>query len=424
MKILIQKDYLIFLVNTHVTEKTLIVSHEREIAFQLKIRLDNTNPDFYAYIDVSLFKGEFLSLAVEPEMPICFSEADEIPSFDQHREAIRPRAHFTVKNGWMGAPEALLRVDDEYVIFYPYNPADTRENNALWGRAVSRDLIHWTEEKTPVIPKNGGVSLRKAARLCAEKNALLRARAREEKADVFMLIDENGVRKWVSFTEKGSYLVGDRKNGAFLPTQSEKKLRWGASSSAGATFVDTEMGRVIHMEWDFCRTERFCGQMSLPMELSLEKAEDGYDLLAKPAEELEAIYKNTNRYQKLKLSAQEEKEIPLADAAQMIRICGGPSETGVLTALLFGREIRVVFSKNRIELGDMSIPLSVSGGKTDLTLVVDRCGVEIFSDGGRIYAFCLDEDLFMDRNLLSLILRCDTEYCIDLLEFHSLESIW
>ena len=40
--------------------------------------------------------------------------------------------------------------------------------------------------------------------------------AREEKADVFMLADENGVRKWVSFTENGGYLIGDRKNGAFL----------------------------------------------------------------------------------------------------------------------------------------------------------------------------------------------------------------
>ena len=89
MKILIQKDYLIFPVNTRVTEKALIVSHEREIAFQLKLRLDNTSPDFYAYIDVSLFKGEFLELAVEPEMPICFSEADTVPDRDLYREADR-----------------------------------------------------------------------------------------------------------------------------------------------------------------------------------------------------------------------------------------------------------------------------------------------------------------------------------------------
>ena len=424
MKILIQKDYLIFPVNTRMTEKTLVVSHEREIAFQLNIRLDNTTPDFCAYIDVSLFKGEFLDLAVAPEMPICFSEADEIPNFDPHCEAIRPRMHFTVKNGWMGAPEAFCRADGEYVILYPYNPADTRENNTLWGKAVSRDLIHWTEKKTPVIPKNGGVSLRKAARLYVEENALLRARAREEKADVFMLTDENGVRKWVSFTENGGYLIGDRKKGAFLPTQSEKKLRYGISISEGTTFVDTETGRVIRAEWDFCRTGHFCGQMSLPMELSLENSEDGYDLLANPVEEIEALFKNTNRYQKLKLSAREEKEIPLADAAQMIRICGGPSKTGVLTVTFFGRELRVVFDENQIELGNMRIPLSVSGGKTDLTLIVDHCGVEIFSDGGRIYASCLAEDLFMDRNLLSLILRCDTEYCIDLIEIHSLESVW
>ena len=423
MKILIQKDYLIFPVNTRVTEKALIVSHEREIAFQLKIRLDNTSPDFYAYIDVSLFKGEFLELSVEPEMSICFSEADTIPDRDLYREAVRPQIHYTVKSGWMGVPEALFRADGAYVMLYPCNPADVKEGNSLWGKAISRDLIHWTEEQTPVVPENNGVSLRRAARICAEETTWLRMRASEEKADPFALVDANGVRKWVSFTENGGYLVGDRKNGVFVPTQSEKKLRYG-DSSKGATFVDSETGRAIHVEWDSCRTARFGGQMSIPMELSLEKAEDGYDLLANPAEELEALYKSTNRYRKLTLSAEKEKTIPLADAAQTIRICGESSETGVLTAILFGREICVDLHENRIELGDMKIPISVSGGKMDVTLIVDRNGAEVFADGGRIYSSCLSDGMFMDRNLLSLILRCDTEYCIDLLEIHSLESAW
>ena len=423
MKILIQKDYLIFPVNTRMIEKTLVVSHEREIAFQLKIRLDNTSPDFYAYIDVSLFKGEFLELSVEPEMPICFSEADVVPDRDLYREAVRPQIHYTVKNGWMGAPEALFRSNGIYVMLYSYNPADVKGGNAFWGRAVSRDLIHWMEEQTPVIPENNGVSLRKAARIRAEEAVWLHMRANEEKADPFALIDASGVQKWVFFTENGGYLVGDRKNGVFVPTQSEKKLRYD-DSFKGATFVDSETGRAVRMGWDSCRTARFGGQMSIPMELSLEKAENGYDLLANPAEELEVLCKSTNRYRKLTLSAEKEKTIPLADAAQTIRICGEWSETGVLTAILFGREIRVDLHENRIELGDMKIPISVSGGKMDVTLIVDRNGAEVFADGGRIYASCLSDGMFMDRNLLSLILRCDTEYCIDLLEIHSLESVW
>ncbi len=423
MKIMIQKDYLIFPVNTRMTEKTISVSHEKEIAFQLKIRLDNTNPDFYAYIDVSLFKGEFLDISVEPEMPVCFSESDEIPKPDRHRESVRPQVHYTVRNGWMGAPAALFRSNGTYVMLYPCDPADTQAENSLWGRAVSPDLIHWEEVKAPIVPENGGGHLRKAARACAEETENLYSLARVGKKDLVALTDPNGDCKCVSFTETGGYLVGDRKDGAFLPTQPEKKLRYGVSEAKGVTFADTETGRVIRMEWDSCRTARFCGQMSIPMELYLEKREEEYTLLATPVRELEALYKSTNTYRNLQLSPKKEKEIPLADTAQVIRICSESAKTGMLSAVLFGREIRLDFENHSIWLGDMAVPCSISDQKTDLTLIVDRCGMELFADGGRVYASRLAEDIFMDRNLLKLILSADMEYCIDMLEIHSLESI-
>ena len=72
----------------------------------------------------------------------------------------------------------------------------------------------------------------------------------------------------------------------------------------------------------------------------------------------------------------------------------------------------------------MTSPFSVTGGSVDLTVLVDRMGMEIYADGGRVYMSALTEDMFMDRNLLSLTLRCDEEYLADLIEIHSLESIW
>ena len=419
MKITVRNDYLIFPVYTRATEKTLTFSQKGNKIFALDIKLDNVSPDFYAYIDVSLFKGESLEVAVVPEMPICFEESDEMRIENLYWESVRPQVHFTVKNGWMGAPEALLRKDGKYVLLYPYHPADTSSGSAHTGCAVSSDLLHWTELASPILPENDEAVSRGQARAVLENVRRLHALA--ERKDVVSLVDREGERKWVSFREDGRYLVGDVQGGVFAACQAEKTLCYGASVCSGVSFADPESGKVFHMAWDSCRTARFGGQMSVPMELSLEKDADSYALTVAPTEALETLYKNTNRYEKLALGT---KTIPLADTAHLIRLQGALPKDGALTVSLFGRKWRVDFSENRICIGDSECPISVTGGALDLTVVADRLGLEIFADGGRIYTSCLGEDTFMDRNLLFMTLSCDVPYCADLLEIHSLESVW
>jgi sucrose-6-phosphate hydrolase SacC (GH32 family) len=416
MRITVRKDYLVFPVNTHATEKELTFSQKGKTVFTLGIRLDNVSPDFYAYIDVSLFKGDSLEISVSPEMPLFFDEADGMTIYNLYHEAVRPQAHFTVKNGYMGAPEALIRTEDGYALVYPYNPADTGKGNACRGVARSRDLIHWTEAHAPMLPEREDMILRSAAQ--NEMKKLRRLYLLAEGTEIFPLTC-GGKRKWISMRRDGRYLIGNRNGGVFTPEQDEKMLRYGAPACQGVTFADAD--RALRIEWDSCPTASFCGQMSIPMELSLERDEDGYRLAAMPVGELESIYKSTNRYRGLALG---EKNIPLADAAHWLRMQGKILEKGVLTATLFGRELRIDFAENRICADGAECPLSVTGGALDLILIVDRHGVEIFADGGRVYMSCLSEEMFMDRNLLSLDLRCDEPYALDLLEIHAIESIW
>ena len=416
MRITVRKDYLVFPVNTRATEKKLTFSQKRKDVFALNIKLDNVSPDFYAYVDISLFKGDSLEISVSPEMPLFFDEADGMPIGNLYHEAVRPQAHFTVKNGYMGAPEALIRTEEGYALVYPYNPADTGKGNACRGIATSRDLIHWTEAHAPMLPEREDMILRSAAQ--NEMKKLRRLYLLADGAEIFPLTC-GGKRKWISMQRDGRYLVGNRSGGVFMPEQGENKLRYGASDCGGVTYADAD--RVLRIEWDSCPAASFCGQMSIPMELSLEKDEDGYRLAAMPIGELDALYKNTNLYEGLALG---EKNIPLADAAHWLRLQGKKSEKGVLTATLFGRELRVDFSENRICADGAECPISVTGGALDLILIVDRHGVEIFADGGRIYMSRLSDGMFMDRNLLSLDLRCDEPYALDLLEIHALTSVW
>ncbi len=424
MKIMIQSNYLIFPAYTHATEKKLVFSRGGKTVFDLNIKLDNASPDFFAYIDVSLFKNEMFDLSVTPEMPISFKESDEMPIDNLYHESIRPQAHFTVKNGWMGVPNALIRSEGNYVLLYPHNPAETANGNAHWGYAVSKDLIHWTEEKAPFFPNEGSIALRGYEKVVYDTLRGLRFFGDWERTDKFMLSDRDGVLKIVRFLDNGSYLIGDTKNGVFVPTQKEKTLRYGGALGAGVMFDDLSTDRLIRMDWDGCKTARFCGQMSIPMEISLEKDADGYALLATPIKEIQSLYKNTNRYEDLVIPAGGAMDIPLADSASMICMKGEATKTGSMILTVFGREICLNFAENRICAGGTECPLSVTGGAVDLTVLVDRMGMEIYSDGGRVYMSALTEDMFMDRNLLSLTLRCDEEYLADLIEIHSLESIW
>ena len=423
MKIMVQTNYLIFPVYTRATEKKLSVSCFGKPVFELKLKLDHTSPDVYADLDVSLFKGEFLELSVEPEMPIGFSEADEMPDGNLCRDAVRPQVHFTVKNGWMGTPESLFRTEKEYVLIYPYNPAGLSEGNGHWGYAVSRDLVHWTEVPNAILPLGGERSLRRQVLASIEEARHLRLRGKEACADVFALTASDGERLWVSFCGNGSYLIGNRENGTFKPTQGERKLRYGAPACASVTYVEAETGRAIHLEWDACRASRFCGQTSVPMALSLERDGGEYVLSATPAEELQTLYKNTNLYKNFAVSKGKEIAFPLADAAHLIRFNGKMDGRAVIHAVLFGRTLLLDLGNNRAQLGGKSVPLSLGGGEWDLTIAVDRSGWELFADRGRIYCSCVCEETSMDRNLLSLILRSDTEYRFDRLEVHALESI-
>lgn len=73
-------------------------------------------------------------------------------------ERYRPQLHFSPRKNWTNDPNGLIFFEDEYHLFFQYNPFGEKWGHMSWGHAVSRDLLHW--QQLPVaLPESNGVMI-------------------------------------------------------------------------------------------------------------------------------------------------------------------------------------------------------------------------------------------------------------------------
>ena len=69
-------------------------------------------------------------------------------------------------------------------------------------------------------------------------------------------------------------------------------------------------------------------------------------------------------------------------------------------------------------------PLSLTKKVVDLIILIDRCGIEMYTDNGKMYMSWLSEETVSDRTQPMLTLNASQEMCLERVELHELESIW
>src|SRR5690606_35273261 len=157
-----EKQFLRLPVKNGAPKRTVEVQLNGEKLRWFTIELAEDEPDWYAYLDISDWKGKTLSLSVNELSkesstfrPIVQTDKDENQGV-LYQETLRGQFHFSPKRGWNNDPNGLAYYNGEYHLFFQHNPYGRGWGNMHWGHAVSKDLVHWREVDIALYPDDYG----------------------------------------------------------------------------------------------------------------------------------------------------------------------------------------------------------------------------------------------------------------------------
>jgi sucrose-6-phosphate hydrolase SacC (GH32 family) len=126
------------------------------------IELADGEPDWWAPMDVSAWRGKELTLHVDKlhEDSTALSSIEQSDTLKDaqnlYREPLRGQFHFSARRGWNNDPNGLVFYNGEYHLFFQHNPYGWAWGNMHWGHAVSKDLVHWEELGDKLLPDEMG----------------------------------------------------------------------------------------------------------------------------------------------------------------------------------------------------------------------------------------------------------------------------
>jgi len=201
----------------------------------------------------------------------------------------------------------------------------------------------------------------------------------------------DGARKWVLYSGDAQYAVGDFDGKTFKPDAPGKQRLWYGYFYAAQTFSGAPDGRRVQIGWgnSWDGNVGFPGmpfnqQMAFPVRLTLHKTADGVRMFAEPVQEIDALHTKKHAVADRTLKPGDN---PLADVSGDLFDIRAEFEPGDGAAFGFTvRGVPVVYDvkKQEISCKGVTAPLQPEDGTVRLRLLVDRCSVEIFGNGGRV----------------------------------------
>lgn len=159
-EIRLEKKYLNIPVvrNGRECEINFLVDGEKIWQFRIPVKTDEDGvyTGGYAQLPVGQWKGHVMTLETADGefLPDEIRQSNEL---EKKKEGIYPKLHFAPVSGWLNDPNGLCFYKGEYHLFFQHNMFGVEWNNMSWGHAVSKDLLHWTQQEEALLPDAEGV---------------------------------------------------------------------------------------------------------------------------------------------------------------------------------------------------------------------------------------------------------------------------
>ena len=240
-------------------------------------------------------------------------------------------------------------------------------------------------------------------------------------------------KRWVIWGGDTTYMIGSFDGKQFIRegeihTPPVGWMNQGSGGYAAQTFCNMPKSdpRCIQMSWMQQRSHipgmPFDQQASFPCELTLRKVSDGIRLCRYPIREIEKLHgKGYNSGAKTLRSGQTLDSGLQSDTFD-IDVRFKPGEAKRVGLQVRGVDIVYDVAAQMVCCGGASSKLSPRDGCVELRVLVDRCSIEIYGNGGRLvmhYCFPLDAAKKTVR------LTCDGGPLeIQQMSVHEVRSIW
>ncbi|MGF7138015.1 GH32 C-terminal domain-containing protein [Roseimarinus sediminis] len=239
--------------------------------------------------------------------------------------------------------------------------------------------------------------------------------------------------RWVLFTEKGTYIIGQFDGENFELETSVKMLNNG--SNTGSTVVFYDKAKQRHVAMLNVQSEQHAdmaanGQLTFPAKLALRELNSGIELFVEPLSEITSLFGK-------EYSWEDEKVYPGLKNNILKRIKGSEFHLKALIENLnsdrFGFLIRSGRNNQGIEVSynakkqiitvmNAQIPYEMKGNSIEIELLIDRSMLEVYLDGGR-YVF--SEAIAPSPEATGYeLFTTGGEIMVKWMKVHPLNSVW
>lgn len=209
--------------------------------------------------------------------------------------------------------------------------------------------------------------------------------------DLFPLpLDGNSENvKWIFLEASGKYLIGSVDKNGFIPESGPFPLftRLGTGCCyAGQTWSDAPGNRRIFIGWQqgSCEESVFDESMTVPMELSLKRFQDGIRLCSEPVRELETIRGRSWSFENLCFEDRTPESLLKIPVGNLWDIELTPKPEAELCLSICGTNIAISTKEREIRMDAAKLSFPHGMEEPELRILVDKASIEIFGAGGRI----------------------------------------